>query len=76
MLQLRGAKVWMLADGRPESQGRCPEYSGLHQGVFYWMMNGLILIYSSSVDLCKCWTSSVSLQISGAQCAGLDPACI
>lgn len=29
MLQLRVAKVWMLADG----QGRCSEHCGLHQGM-------------------------------------------
>lgn len=45
MLQLRVGKVWMLADGRAESRGKCPEHCGWHQCVFQWMMNGLILIY-------------------------------
>lgn len=35
MLQLRVARVWMLADGRPEACEDC----GLHHGVFYGMMN-------------------------------------
>lgn len=34
MLQLRVAKVWMPADSQPESERRCPEYCGLHHGVF------------------------------------------
>lgn len=29
--------------------------------------------FLASVDLCKCWTSSVSLQISGSLCAEVRP---
>lgn len=72
MLQLRVAKVWMLADGRPESQGKCLVLWIASRCVSMndeWFNTNLL----ASVDLCKCWTSIVRFQIPGAQDAEVRP---